>query len=67
MLEEQADVVAGLLEEFREPVLHLDVVVRPREAQPGCSLERPLADGVQLPDESLEIESGHAAVPSRLR
>ena len=67
MLEEQADIVAGLLQELCEPVFDLDVVVRSREAQPGGSFERPLADGVQLPDESLEIESGHAAVPSRLR
>ena len=67
MLEEEADVVAGLLQQLREPVLDLDVVVRPREAQPGCPFERPLADGVELPDESLEIKSGHAAVPSCLR
>ena len=67
MLEEQADVVAGLLQEFRKPVLDFDVVVRSGEAQAGRPFERPLADGVQLPDEPLEIESGHALVPSRLR
>ena len=66
MLEEQADVVAGLLQELREPVLDLDVVVRSRETQAGGSFERPLADGVQLPDESLEIESGHARGPLRV-
>jgi glycerophosphoryl diester phosphodiesterase len=28
-------------------VLHLDVVVRPRKAEPGCSFERALADEVR--------------------
>jgi hypothetical protein len=57
--QQQADVIARLLEQFDEPVLDLDVVVGLREAEARCPFQGTLARGVQLADETLEIKSGH--------
>ena len=56
------EVVARLFEELDEPVLDFDVVVRPRQAEPGGPFERPLALRIELTDEILEIEAGHWSV-----
>ncbi len=60
VLEQQADVVARLLEQFHEPVLDLDIVIGSRQAKPSRPLERPLADGIEFADQPLEIETSHA-------
>jgi len=58
-LNRSADVVARLLEQFHEPVLDLDVVVGAGKAKPRRPFERPLALGIELADEILEVEAGH--------
>ena len=57
--QQQADVVARLLEQFDQPVLDLDVVVGLGKAEAGCPLQGPLAGRVEFADETLEIKSGH--------
>ena len=59
---EEVEVVARLFEELDEPVLDFDVVIRPRQAESGGPFERPLALGIELADEILEIEAGHWSV-----
>ena len=61
--QQQADVVAWLLEQFHQPVLDLDVVLGLGEAEASRSFQGPLAGRIQLADKTLEIKSGHNGRP----
>ena len=58
-LEDRFQVGAARFEQLHQPVLDLDVVVGPRQAQPGGAFQGPAAMAVELADERTLIDEGH--------